>query len=65
MAGTVHQTKTRQPLEQEEAKMSYENYILEAIEMIETWELPEEELAGAIQAQAELMAGTVQHWRDS
>ena len=44
--------------------MNYENYIIEAIEMVEAWEIPEEELASAIQAQAELMAGLEQFWNE-
>ena len=37
--------------------MNIENYIIEATELVLAWELPDEELGAAIQAQAELMAG--------
>jgi hypothetical protein len=34
-----------------------EQYIPDAIEMVSAWDIPEEELADAINAQARLMAG--------
>ena len=34
-----------------------EDYIPEAIEMVSGWDIPEEELADAINAQARLIAG--------
>jgi hypothetical protein len=37
--------------------MNYENYILDAIEIVGAWDIPEEELADAINEQARLMAG--------
>jgi len=37
--------------------MNYENYILDAIEIVGSWDLPEAELADAINEQARLMAG--------
>ena len=37
--------------------MNYENYILDAIEIVGAWNLPEEDLADAINEQARLMAG--------
>jgi hypothetical protein len=37
--------------------MDYENYILDALEMVMTWELPDEEFADAVNDQARLMAG--------
>jgi len=37
--------------------MDYENYILDALEMVMAWELPEEEFADAVNDQARLMAG--------
>ena len=37
--------------------MDIENYILEAIEMVSAWGLPEEDLADAVNQQARLMAG--------
>ena len=37
--------------------MNYENYILDAIEIVGAWDLPEEDLADAINDQARLMAG--------
>ena len=37
--------------------MNIENYILDAIEMVSAWDLPEEDLADAINDQARLMAG--------
>ena len=38
--------------------MNFENYILEAIEMVSAWGLPEEDLADAVNQQARLMAGS-------
>jgi hypothetical protein len=35
----------------------YENQLLDAIETVSAWELPEEEFADAVNAQAKLMAG--------
>ena len=37
--------------------MSYENQILDALMIVSAWDLPEEELADAINDQAMLMAG--------
>ena len=37
--------------------MDYENHILDALEMVMAWELPEEEFADAVNDQARLMAG--------
>ncbi len=37
--------------------MNIENYILDAVEIVGAWDLPEEELADAINDQARLMAG--------
>ena len=37
--------------------MDYENYILDALEMVMAWELPENELADATSQKAKLMAG--------
>ena len=37
--------------------MNYENYILDAIEIVGAWGIPEEDLAEAINEQARLMAG--------
>ena len=37
--------------------MNLEDYILDAIEMVYAWDLPEEDLADAINDQARLMAG--------
>jgi len=36
--------------------MTIENYIIEAIERVSVWDLPEEDLADAINDQARLMA---------
>ena len=36
---------------------TYENYLLDAIETVCTWDLPEEDLANAITFQARLLAG--------
>ena len=33
------------------------DYILDALEMVSAWDLPEEDLADAVNAQARLMAG--------
>jgi hypothetical protein len=45
--------------------MNYENYIIEATQMVEAWELPDEALPQAIQAQAELMAGLEFYWGET
>ena len=37
--------------------MHTEDYILDALEMVSTWDVPEEDLADAVNAQARLMAG--------
>jgi len=37
--------------------MNYENYILDAVEIVGAWDIPEEDLADAINEQARLMAG--------
>ena len=37
--------------------MNIESYILDALEIVSSWDLPEEELADAINEQARLMAG--------
>jgi hypothetical protein len=34
-----------------------QNYILDALEIVSAWDLPEEDLADAVNAQARLMAG--------
>jgi len=43
--------------------MNQENYILEALEIVSAWDLPDEDLADAVNAQAKLMAG-VDPWED-
>ena len=35
----------------------YENMLIEALDMVAAWELPDEELADAVNAQAKLMCG--------
>ena len=35
----------------------HEDYILDALEMVSAWDLPDEDLADAVNAQARLMAG--------
>jgi hypothetical protein len=35
----------------------YENYLFDALEQVECWGLPEEDIAAAANAQAHLMAG--------
>ena len=37
--------------------MDYENYILDALEMVMAWDLPEEDIPKAVNEQARLMAG--------
>ena len=37
--------------------MNYENQILDALMIVSAWDLPEEELADAVNDQARLMAG--------
>ena len=34
----------------------YENYLIEALDLVAAWELPEEDLAAAVNAQVRLMA---------
>jgi len=41
----------------QEKNMNYENQILDALMIVSAWDLPEEELADAINDQAMLMAG--------
>jgi len=43
--------------------MNQENYILEALEIVMAWDLPDEDLADAVTAQAKLMAG-FDPWED-
>jgi len=40
-----------------EKNMDYEIYILDALEMVMAWDLPDEEFADAVNDQARLMAG--------
>ncbi len=37
--------------------MTYPNYVLDALDMVLKWDLPDEELADAVNDQAKLMAG--------
>ena len=37
--------------------MHYEDYISEALEMVSAWDIPDEDFAQAVNAQARLMAG--------
>ena len=37
--------------------MSYEDCVLDALELVMAWDLPEEDLADAVNEQAKLMAG--------
>ena len=37
--------------------MNQQNYILDALEIVSAWDLPEEELADAVNDQTRLMAG--------
>ena len=37
--------------------MPYENLILDAIDVVLSWELPDEALPGVVQAEASLLAG--------
>ena len=36
---------------------TYQDYVLDALELVLPWDLPDEELAAAVNAQAKLMAG--------
>ena len=47
--------------------MHIEDYIPEAIEMVSTWNLPDEDFAEAVNAQARLMAGVhpEESWPDT
>ncbi len=42
-----------------------ENYLSDAIETVSTWDLPEEDFADAVSAQAKMMLGlpSDEHWR--
>ena len=44
---------------------AYQNQLLEAIEAVSAWDLPEEEFADAVNAQVRLMCGVPSddHWR--
>ena len=37
--------------------MNIENYILDALELVSAWDIPDEDLADAVNEQARLMAG--------
>ena len=37
--------------------MNLENYIIDALEIVSSWDLPEEDFAEAVNDQARLMAG--------
>ena len=37
--------------------MPYENLILDAIDVVLSWELPDDALSGVVQAEASLLAG--------
>jgi len=37
--------------------MNHEQHILEALEIVSAWDLPDEDLADAVNSQARLMAG--------
>lgn len=37
--------------------MNFQSYLLDAVEAVLTWEIPEEDFAGAVKAQACMMAG--------
>jgi fructose-1,6-bisphosphatase/inositol monophosphatase family enzyme len=37
----------------------YENFLIDALDMVSTWDLAEEDLADAVLAQARLMAGVL------
>ncbi len=41
--------------------MYQQHYFLDALEMVLAWDLPEEDLAEAVNAQAKLMAGYPEH----
>ena len=44
--------------------MTHENYILAALQIVSAWDLPDEDLADAVNAQARLMAG-IDPWEDT
>ena len=37
----------------------YEDYLIDALDMVSAWDLPDEDLADAVLAQARLMAGVL------
>jgi hypothetical protein len=37
--------------------MHYENYLTDALEIVSAWDVPDEQLADTVNAQAKLMAG--------
>ena len=46
-----------------EKKMNtYEDYILDALDIVSGWDLPDEDLADAVNAQARLMAGGIDQY---
>ena len=46
--------------------MNYENQILDALMIVSAWDLPDEDLADAVNDQARLMAGITpdEYWED-
>ena len=38
-------------------QLTYQHYLLDALELVLPWDLPDEDLADAVNAQARLMAG--------
>ena len=46
--------------------MHTEDYILDALEMVSAWDIPDEDLADTVNAQARLMAGIHpdEYWED-
>lgn len=39
----------------------FQDYLIDALEMVIPWDLPDEDLADAVNAQAKLMAGLYSH----
>ena len=41
---------------------TYEDYILDALDIVSGWDLPDEDLADAVNAQSRLMAGGIDQY---
>jgi len=44
---------------------TFEQYLLEAMDIVSAWDLPDEDIADAVNSQARLMAGQYDSYEDS